>query len=85
MEKCVTCGHKPQHIKNCHELLQIIAAGVNHYSNHHVYNLEVTFTDEGEEVLTTDVATALDYLANDIYWNEEGDWSNANSAEVRVM
>ena len=41
--------------------------------------------DSGEEVLRTDVPPVLDYVANDIYWNEEGDWSDANRAEVRVM
>lgn len=47
--------------------------------------IEVIFYDGKEVVLTTDLAMALDYLANDIYYDEESNWSGATRAEVRVM
>lgn len=85
MEKCETCGHEPRKIKNAFVLLQNIAAGLNKHLNSPVWNLEVILYEDRDVVLKTDVPTAIDYLANDIRWNEDGDWSNANLAEVRVM
>ncbi len=39
----------------------------------------------GEELLLeTYLARALDYLANDVYWNEEGNWSLADTAKVSL-
>ena len=34
--------------------------------------------------LACDVPMALSYLANDIYWDEQFDWSDADRAEVSV-
>jgi len=73
------------HIKNQRVLLQNIAAGLNKYDDTRIGSLEVIFFRNRKEVLRTDVQTALDYLANDIYWNECGDWSDATHAEVSVM
>lgn len=72
-------------IKNMRGLLQNIAAGLNRFDYIRVSNLEVIFYENDQEVLRTNVQTALDYLANDIYWNGDGDWSQATHAEVRVM
>jgi hypothetical protein len=71
-----------QKIKHLTDLLQNIAAGVNHHQSHRVYALEVVLFEDDKEVLRTNLATILDYLANDIYWNEESDWRNANRAKV---
>lgn len=70
-------------IKNMEGLLQNIAAGLNLHSK--LGNLEVVFYENNKEVLCTNVQTALDYLANDIYWNEDNDWSQATHAKVRSI
>jgi len=72
-------------IKNKTDLLLNIAHGLNKHDTCKISDLEVVLLEDGEEVLRAGVATALDYLANDIYWNEESDWRNANLAEVRVL
>jgi len=77
--------HKMLNIKHRDELLQQIAAGVNKHERVRICDLEVTFTYDGTIVLKTDLQTALDYLANDIYWNESSSWSEANLACVDVM
>lgn len=73
------------HIIHREALLQNIAAGLNQHDGTKIANLEVVLYHDGEEVLRTDVPTMLDYIANDIYWNEVNDWSHANRAEVRTM
>ena len=74
-----------QHIKNHLSLLQNIAADMHKYDGRKIRDLEVVLLEDGKPVLCTDLPTVLDYLANDIYWNEESDWRNANRAEVRVL
>lgn len=85
MEKCETCGHEPRKMTNAFDLLQNIAAGLNKHHMTRIANLEVIFYEDDEALLKTDVQTALDYLANDIWWNEEGEWDSAHRAEVRTM
>ena len=46
--------------------------------------MEVVFFKNNEVVLRTNVPTALDYLANDIYWNENNNWTDATHAVVEV-
>jgi hypothetical protein len=36
-------------------------------------------------VLVCDLATALSYIADDIYWDGESNWSEATYATVRVI
>ena len=36
----------------------------------------------GEDAYDFDLPTALDTLANDLYWDERGDWSEADKATV---
>ncbi|MCK5603598.1 hypothetical protein KAR91_17060 [Candidatus Pacearchaeota archaeon] len=72
-------------IKNKMDLLLNIAHDLNRHNTCSIANLEVVFYEDKEVVLETGVATALEYLANDIYWNEESNWSNANLAEVRTL
>jgi len=72
--------------KQTRELLQTIAAGLNRHHDVKGACLEVALFDaDGTEVLVTDVPTVLDYLANDLTWNEESDWSDAVYAEVRTL
>ena len=72
-------------IKNKMDLLLNIAHGLNRHNTCRISDLEVVFYENDTIVLETNVQTALDYLANDIYWNEDSCWSNANLAEVRTL
>lgn len=48
--------------------------------------IEVAFcSDDGKEIVTMGLGAALDALANDIYWNEEANWSDAQRALVRTI
>lgn len=68
------------------ELLQNIAAGVSHHELASPSSMEVILRDgDGEVVLKAGIATVLDYIASDLYWNEESDWSDARTAEVSVF
>lgn len=44
--------------------------------------IEVRLWDGEDCLLTCYLPTAVEYLANDIHWNEEGDWSSATRATV---
>lgn len=72
-------------IKNWQSLLQNIAAGLNKFEDVKISYLEVLLYKNKHLVLCTDLQTALDYIANDIYWNENSNWSDANKAVVRVI
>jgi len=48
--------------------------------------LEVQFfDDDGKAVWKGSLIQALDNIANEIYWDEQSDWSEATSAEVFVI
>jgi hypothetical protein len=66
-------------------LLQMIADDLNLYKNHRVCDVEVVFYENDIQVMKRDVPTALNYLVNNIYWDEENNWSGADKAEVRVI
>lgn len=67
------------------ELLQGIADGVKELEDVRIFNLEVELLEKGKSVLVTDLPTVLDYLANNIYWNEESNWMHADEAKVRSI
>lgn len=70
------------HIVNREAILQGIASGLKQYEDKRVQDLKVVlYLPEG--TVEFYVAEMLDYLANDIYWNEDHDWSNASHAKVR--
>jgi len=78
-------------IKHREELLQQIAAELNKLRDHRICDLAIILSDgvevsaEGDECddeYAFDLPTFLDYLANDIYWNEEANWANARRAIV---
>ena len=71
-------------IVNRETILQNIAAGLNYRLEHKVADLTVTFYCP-DGTIDFSVPDALDYLANDIYWNEEANWADATSAKVRVL
>jgi hypothetical protein len=81
-EKAINAAYEIRHREG---LLQNIASGLSRFQENKIYNLQVRFLEDGKTVLKADVPTALDYLANDIYWNEESDWSNANIAVVEIL
>lgn len=65
-------------------LLQQIAAGVNKHKNVPAQCLRVTFRTDDDEY-EFNLASALDVLANDLYWDERGDWSEAKIAMVESI
>ena len=69
-------ANRGRHVQRA-ELLQNIAAGLNQYGRSKVSGLEVVFYQDGDQVLSCGLATALDYLADD--------GSQADRAEVRWM
>lgn len=76
-------------LQHPHELLDSIARGVSCLSGKcSVDCIEVVFiVGEGEqkEEYAFGLAQALDAIANDLHWNEQGDWSAAKTALVRSM
>ncbi len=72
-------------IKFKNTLLQNIADGLNKYQSRKIIDLEVQFFVDKKLVMTRDVPTALNYLVNDIYWDEDNDWSDANHAKMRIL
>ena len=77
-------------IKHASELLQQIAAGLNALVNRpfgqqspRIRVVEVLLKTETDEYVF-DLPTVLDVLANDLYWDERGNWSDARIAVVRT-
>ncbi len=76
-------------IKYPQELLQQIAAGLNRL-NIPVSCIAVAFEVENTSPGDPDsyefsLAQALDVLANDLYWDERGNWSQARTVRVRAL
>lgn len=68
------------------ELLQQIAAAVNKLNGRtKLMTIEVTFKTDVREYIIGDLSQALDVIANDMYWDDRGDWSKARVAEVRTI
>lgn len=74
-------------------LLDDIATGLRRLTQEHSHSsrntplecVEVQLWDGEDCLLACDLPTAIDYLANDIYWDESGDWSAATTATVRLI
>ena len=80
------------HIRHQRELLQQIADGLGKLQGPgavRIGAIEVIFVTEvpggSEERYRFGLASALDALANDIYWDERGNWSGARLARVEVI
>lgn len=71
------------------ELLQQIAAGVNQLvragSRCNLYAVEVVLVNGAGEEFDFGLPQALDAIANDLYWDERGNWADARIARVRVL
>lgn len=73
-------------IKHKDELLQQISDGLWLLSNSTMLGcIEVSFIKEGHVETTVSLSDALDYLAKGIYWNRDGNWSDADTAEVKLI
>lgn len=68
-------------LKYQRELLQQIAAGVNQLNRTEVANYMVTFKTDAESY-DFSLPGALDALANDLYWDDRGNWADARIATV---
>jgi hypothetical protein len=77
-----------RNIKNAGALLYDIAAGLNRFNKPKcrtpVNCIEVIFHCEDKDY-QFGLAQALDYLANDIYWDETGNWADATRATVVTL
>ena len=67
------------------DLLQQIAAGLNVNDRHPIAVLQVVLQGGEQGRFEFGVAQALDVIANDLYWDERGDWSDACVAVVEVL
>ena len=67
------------------ELLQQIAAGVKREESTRAAYLQVTITSPTGQEFTFDLPTALDSIANGLYWDERGNWGDARLASVEVL
>lgn len=75
-----TMTERTRHLKHADRLLQDIADGlVGKDAGPRL--LCVTFHC-GNDKYDFDLATAIDVIANDLYWDERGDWSDADRATV---
>ena len=72
-------------IQNRDELLSDLARSLAPYGDTKLDLLEVTLFCGGEPVLKAGVRTVLEYLADDIYWNEDSNWSEADSLKTEVL
>ncbi len=72
------------------ELLQQVAAGLNRLGNVRLECVKVTFKVEPvngpeDQDYEFGLTQALDVLANDLHWDERGDWSSARIATVEAI
>jgi len=72
------------HIKHCARLIGDIADGLATRERYRLSDLKVIF-HVGELRYDFSVRGALDTLAGDLYFDERGDWSEADSATVEVL
>jgi len=67
------------------ELLQQIVAGLNKQDPRTKLGcLEVDLLNSQRQVFTFSVPQVLDAIANDLYWDERGNWADARIAVVRT-
>lgn len=72
-------------IKHQVKLLQQLAAGLSKIDKRITLgNIEVVIID-GDNEYTFSLVYALDFISNDIFYDERGDWSNADKAIVRTF
>lgn len=77
-----------KNLKHGDALLQQIADGLKqHYiPRTPTHSVQVTFSDrERRNCFVFTLHAALDAIARDLYWDETGDWSEANTATVEII
>ena len=75
-------------IENRESLLQDIADGLSKLeegSRADLNCIEVVFLEDGVERFKGSLSTAIDYIVNDIYFDDQDDWSASNEAIVRTF
>ena len=72
-------------LKYQQELLQQIAAGLNGLGGHQRVALVLVTLKTNDGSFTFDLPAALDALANDIFWDERGNWADARIAIVETI
>ena len=80
--------HETRKLVHREALLQNIADGVSQLQSRgstmlHSVGVKL-YDEEGLEVCSASLGTILDYIVNDTYWDEGGNWSQATRAEVDV-
>jgi len=91
-------GERPYRLKHRDSLLEQIATGVSNLGDLRVHHVVVTFRvddsngapnqyDSDGEVCLYEfgLADALKAIANDLYWDERGNWSEATTALVEAL
>jgi hypothetical protein len=80
-----------KNLKHWDELLRQIAEGLKQHCIPRtpptpIACLQVTFSDRGRRnCFVFSLHGALDAIARDLYWDETGDWSEANTATVEII
>lgn len=74
-------------IKNRDDLLDQLANELTNTRLHHVSlgYLEAVLLEDGKEIIAGGVGTIMGFLACNTYYSDEGDWSQADTAVVRVL
>lgn len=66
--------------------LQQIADGMKRNFMARTGSQEVVLVDKENEIeFAFDLATFIDYIANEVYWDERGDWSQISELRLRVI
>lgn len=73
-----------RNIKNSFKLLYDIAYGLNRIVDYetHLIQIFVKFYKDDEELTQFSLIKALEVIAEDLYWYEHSNWSEANRAVV---
>lgn len=73
-------------VKHKDKLLQQLADKLQQYAQFKVQTLEVVLREcNGDDGFVFTVPQFLDYLVNDVTWDERGNWSEATLLELRVI
>jgi hypothetical protein len=74
-------------VRHTRSLLQQIAVGINQQRKHKIEDIQVELfdTDRPDCKFLFGLNDVLDYLANDIYFDDRGDWAAARLAKVETI
>lgn len=73
-------------LKHKMKLLQDIADGLKERGEERIRDLYVSFdANNGVDSYEFGLAQALDNIVNNVYWDERGDWSEADAAQVYTL